>query len=177
MAGFGQTPVTTTQGTPSANQFPISSVAVPGTANGDLTATEGGPISTDSNSNKTSAVVFQHKTVAVYTLASTVTSGATQNSSDLAVGYLSEISIDITTTAQAGTAPTLQLFWERKGADGIYYVLWQTAVLTLATNTISTSIGTGMAYNQSLGVTGRLRWAVGGSATPTFTFSANIYGK
>jgi hypothetical protein len=116
-------------------------------------------------------------TVAAYSLASTVTTGSTQNSGDIAVGPYTEISIDITTTAQAGTAPTIQYFYERKAADGIYYVLWQSAVLTAAANTISTSIGTGQAYNQSLGVTGRLRWVVGGSATPTFTHSANIQGK
>lgn len=113
----------------------------------------------------------------VYALASTATSGTTQNSGDLTIGPYTEISIDINTTAQSGTNPTLQLFWERKGADNIYYVLWQSAVLTAATNTLSTSIGAGMAYNQSLGLTGRLRWVIGGSATPTYTFSANIYGK
>jgi hypothetical protein len=115
--------------------------------------------------------------VAVYSLASTQSSGATQNSGDLTVGLYTEIGIDINTTAQSGTNPTLQLFYERKGADGIYYVLWQSAVLSAAANTISTSIGAGMAYNQSLGLTGRLRWVVGGTSTPTYTFSAQIYGK
>jgi len=122
-------------------------------------------------------IPIKRSTVAVYSLASTVTTGSTQNSGDLTVGPYTELSIDINTTAQAGTSPTLQLFYERKAADGIYYVLWQSAVLTTATNTISTSVGAGMAYNQSLGVTGRLRWVVGGSATPTFTFSASIQGK
>src|SRR5258708_3672271 len=122
-------------------------------------------------------IPIKRSTVAVYSLASTTTSGSTQNSGDLTVGAYTEISLDINTTAQAGTSPTLQIFYERKAADGIYYVLWQSAVLTTATNTMSTSIGAGMAYNQSLGVTGRLRWVVGGSATPTFTFSASIQGK
>ncbi len=115
--------------------------------------------------------------VAVFSQASGVTAGSTQNSGDLTVGPYTELSIDINTTAQAGTSPTIQYFYERKGTDGIYYVLWQSAVLTAATNTLSTSIGSGMAYNQSLGLTGRLRWVVGGSATPTFTHSLNIYGK
>ncbi len=119
----------------------------------------------------------QRNTVAVYSLASTVTTGSTQNSGDLAVGPYAELSIDITTTAQAGTLPTIQYFYERKAADGNYYPLWQSAVLTLAANTLSTSIGAGMAYNQSLGATGRLRWVVGGSATPTFTHSLNIQAK
>jgi hypothetical protein len=120
---------------------------------------------------------FQRNADAVYSLPSTVTSGTTQNSGSLAVGPYTEISIDINTTAQAGTNPTIQYFYERLAADGIYYVLWQSAVLTAATNTLSTSIGAGMAYNQSLGVTGRLRWVVGGSATPTFTHTANLQGK
>lgn len=50
---FGSNPTTSTQGSLPANQFPLSSVATPDTANGDLTALEGGPISTDGNSNKT----------------------------------------------------------------------------------------------------------------------------
>ena len=124
-----------------------------------------------------STVTAQRNTVAVYSLASTVTSGATQNSGDLTVGPYTEVALDINTTAQAGTNPTIQYFYERKAADGIYYVLWQSAVLTAATNTLSTSIGAGMAYNQSLGVTGRVRWVVGGSATPTFTHTINLQGK
>ena len=120
---------------------------------------------------------LQRNTDAVYSLASVTTSGTTQNSGDMTVGPYAEISIDINTTAQAGTNPTIQYFYERKAADGIYYVLWQSSVLTAAANTLSTSIGAGMAYNQSLGVTGRLRWVVGGSATPTFTHTANIQGK
>lgn len=118
-----------------------------------------------------------YNAAAVYSLASVATVGATQNSGDLTVGPYTEIGIDITTTAQSGTSPTIQYFYERKGADGLYYPLWQSAVLTLAANTLSTSIGLGMAYNQSLGLTGRLRWVIGGSATPTFTHSLNIYGK
>lgn len=50
---FGNNPTTSTQQPLIANQFPLSSVAVPGAPNGDLTALEGGPASTDSNGNKT----------------------------------------------------------------------------------------------------------------------------
>jgi len=124
-----------------------------------------------------SAIPAKVATTALYTLASIATSGTTQNSGDLAVGSYHEVSIDINTTAQSGTSPTIQYFFERKGADGLYYVLWQSAVLTLAANTLSTSVGPGLAYNQSLGNTDRLRWVVGGSATPTFTHTLNIYAK
>ena len=115
-------------------------------------------------------------TVAVYSLASTATTSSS-NSGDLAVGAYTEISIDINTTAQTGTNPTIQFTYSRKGADGLYYPLWQSAVLTAAANTISTSIGAGMAYNQSLGATGQLKWVIGGTSTPGFTFSANVQGK
>ncbi len=133
--------------------------------------------SVDAAGTRYGATSVMRSTVAVYSLASTTTSGTTQNSGDLAVGTYTEIAIDINTTAQAGTNPTIQYFYERKGADNLYYVLWQSAVLTAATNTLSTSIGAGMAYNQSLGVTGRLRWVIGGTATPTFTHSLNVQGK
>lgn len=127
--------------------------------------------------DSTGRLLIGRNCVAVYTLASTTTSGTTQNSGDLTVGAYTEISIDINTTAQAGTNPAIQYYYERKAADGIYYVLWQSASLTSATNTISTSVGVGMAYNQSLGATGRIRWVIGGTATPTFTHTINIQGK
>ena len=52
MTGFGQNPLTGTQGALPANQFPIPTVSVPGNANGDQTALQGGPASAaDSNGN------------------------------------------------------------------------------------------------------------------------------
>jgi hypothetical protein len=125
---------------------------------------------------RNNAAYIARNAIAVYSLASAL-QNANGNSGDLVVSPYTEIGLDITTTAQAGTNPTVQLFWERKGADGVYYVLWQSAVLTVAANTLSTSIGAGMAYNQSLGITGRFRWVIGGSASPSYTFSANVYGK
>jgi hypothetical protein len=51
---FGSTPLSTTAiGT---NQFPVSAVAVPNEAGGNLTAVEGGPESTDGNGNKTAPI-------------------------------------------------------------------------------------------------------------------------
>jgi hypothetical protein len=113
--------------------------------------------------------------VAVYSLASAAQT-ANGNSGDLTVGPYTEISIDINITANSGTSQTLQFFWERKGADGIYYALWQTNVITTTNQALSTSVGAGMAYNQSLGATGRLRWVITGT-TPSYTFSANVQGK
>jgi len=107
-------------------------------------------------------------TAALYTTA--LVAGASGNSGDLDVSKLREVSIDLTTTL---VTTNLQFFWERKGADGNYYVLWQSAVLTTSANTLSTSIGPGCAYNQSLGSTGRLRWVATGNAS----FTPNVYGK
>lgn len=120
-------------------------------------------------------LLISRKTVTLFSTAqATVGSG---NSGDITIGPYTEVGVDITTTAQAGTSPTITFFWERKGVDGTYYPLWQSAVYTAASNTISTSIGAGMAYPQSLGSIGRLRWVVGGTATPTWTFTPNVYGK
>src|SRR5579885_1253552 len=123
-------------------------------------------------------LAVKRSAVAVYSLASgaQTTNG---NSGDLTVGAYTEIGIDINVTADSGTNETIQFFWDRKGADGVYYPLWQSKTV-LSTDSlaeqISTSIGAGMAYNQSLGLTGRLRWVVGGTS-PSFTLSANVYGK
>lgn len=94
------------------------------------------------------------------------------SSGDLSVSALREVGIDITTTATSGG--TIQFFWERKGLDGIYYPLWQSAVLSAAANTLSTSVGPGLAFAQSLGLIGRLRWVI---SAGTWTFTPNVYGK
>jgi hypothetical protein len=114
-------------------------------------------------------------TTALFTTAQTLQ--GTGTSGDLDVSKLREVSIDITTSAKSGTNPTIQFFWNRKGADGIYYPLWQSAVLSATSNTISTSIGPGLAYNQSLANTGQLSWTVGGTSTPEWTFSPNVFGR
>jgi len=55
MVNFGSTPTSTTPlGT---NQFPVSATYVPGTAGGNLTALQGGPISTDGLGNVSAPVV------------------------------------------------------------------------------------------------------------------------
>ena len=125
----------------------------------------------------TKVLSIGRSTVAVYSLASTATTSSS-NSGDLTVGPYTEISIDINITAKTGTNPTIQFTYSRKGADGVYYALWQTSLLTnTATQVYTASIGAGMQYNSSLGATGQLSWVIGGSATPGYTFSANIQGK
>jgi hypothetical protein len=115
--------------------------------------------------------------VVLYGLASTLES-ANGTSPDLPVGAYTTIGIDINMTGSSGTSPTVQFFWDRKGVDGVYYPIYQSAVFSAPTSQqLSTSIGVGMTYALSLGLTGRLRWVIGGSGGPSVTFSANVYGK
>jgi hypothetical protein len=106
------------------------------------------------------------------TLYSTATvAGGSGNSGLLSTSDLKEIAIDITVSL---VTTNLQFFYERLAADGNYYPLWQSALLTAVPSVpISTSIGAGMAYNQSLGMDGRFRWVATGNAS----FTPNIYGK
>jgi hypothetical protein len=105
---------------------------------------------------------------------------ASQNASgstdDMDVSLCRRIALDINVTAHSGTSPTVQFFLERKGADGLYTVLYQSSVISASTGQVNRSIGPGCATKESLGLTVRLRWVIGGSGSPTKTFSASIIG-
>lgn len=109
----------------------------------------------------------------VYT--SSVTLTASGETSDLPVSSYAELALDCNITASSGGSPTLQLFVDRKGADNVYYPIWQSSVFS-ATGKVSTSIGAGLAYAQGFGSTIKLRWVIGGS-TPSFTVSTSIIAK
>ena len=100
----------------------------------------------------------------------TVATGA-----DLTTGTFTEIALDVNLSALTGTSPTFQVFLDRKGADGVYYQIYQSTSLTAA-GSISTSVGMGAATNHSCGLFLRLRIVTGGT-TPNATFSASIVGK
>jgi hypothetical protein len=100
---------------------------------------------------------------------------ASGNSADLSVGQYTELAVDANITAVVGVNPTLQFFLDRKGADNVYYPIWQSITFT-ATGQVSTSVGAGMSIAQSFGATVRLRWVIGGT-TPSWTFSGSIVGK
>jgi hypothetical protein len=161
------------------NSNPFVASGAGGYIRQDSTATiakeSGGNLATLAGAIASNRAQVGRLTTAVYTLASGAQT-ANGNSGDLTVGPYTEIAIDLNITANSGTSQTLQFFWERKGADGVYYVIWQTNVITTTNQALSTSIGAGMAYNQSLGATGRLRWVITGT-TPSYTFSANVQGK
>ena len=100
---------------------------------------------------------------------------ANGNSADLSVGQFTELAVDANITAVAGANPTRQFVLDRKGADGVYYPIWQSVTLT-TTGQVSTSIGAGMSIAQGFGSTVRLRWVIGGAGA-SFTFSVSIVGK
>src|SRR5437762_12628892 len=105
----------------------------------------------------------------LYTHAS-VQETANGNSGDVDASNYTELAVDINITGNQGSSPTIQYFVDRKGADGVYYPIWQSAVQNAA-SAVSTSIGAGLAYSQSF-TTVQFRWVIGGSSTPGFAVSA-----
>ena len=87
----------------------------------------------------------------------------------------SELAVDVNVSVVSGTTPTLDLYLEHLGADGVWYTTWHPTQIT-AVGTASTSVGPGAATPAVLTQTVRLRWAVGGT-TPSFTFSASIIAR
>lgn len=113
----------------------------------------------------------------IYNLASALQT-ANGNSGDLTVGSYVELAVDINVTAKQGTTPTIEFFIDRKGADGIYYNIYDSTLINnTAPTTKSDSIGTGLNVNKSFAGTIQFRWTIGGSSTPGYTFSASIQAK
>ena len=93
----------------------------------------------------------------------------------LEVGPLTTLAVDVNVSAASGTTPTLDLYVDRLGADGIWYQIWHGTQVTGAGQT-STSIGPSCATNNVVTSTVRFRWVVGGT-TPSFTFSCSIVAR
>jgi hypothetical protein len=165
MSGFGATPK-------GSDTIPLGSIAIPD-GTGTLYVIKGGNGVSDA-AGKIASICFVVDTTTILNQVSAAKT-ITGNSADLNVSAFREVAIDANISAVSGTSPTLQLFIDRKGADGIYYQIWNSASIT-AVGTASDSIGPGLNKNQSLGSTIRLRWVIGGT-TPSFTFSASIIGK
>lgn len=157
----------------SSDPVPIAEVAVPGTAN--LIALRGTTATiTDANSNTMAAVAVGWFTSNVYARASAAAT-ISGNSGDLTVDSFSELALDINITAVSGTTPTIQYIMERKGNDNNYYQIYASSTIN-STQSVSTSLGAGMAQSVSFGTTARLRWIISGTS-PSFTFSVSIIGK
>lgn len=90
--------------------------------------------------------------------------------------------LDITVSAiTGGTAPTIQFFIDRLGADGIWYAVYTGTALS-APGVVSVDLGlvvagTGTAH-AVFSKTARIRWLFGGTAVPTsVTFSGSLVGR
>lgn len=115
-----------------------------------------------------------HATDSILNLASAART-ANGDSGALTVGIYSELAVDVNISAVSGTTPSMTLYVDRQGADGVWYTIYTSAAQT-AVGTVSTSIGVGAATNSAFGDVARLRWAITGT-TPSFTFTASIKGK
>ncbi len=135
----------------------------------------GNPIFVLGNGPNTIGTVIVEKSSTVVLNQPSTAQTASGNSANLSVQQLSELAVDVNVTAVAGTSPTLNLYIDRLGADGVWYNIWSGTQIT-AISVQSTSIGAGCITNQSFGSTIRFRWVLGGT-TPSFTFSASIVGK
>jgi len=102
------------------------------------------------------------------------TQNANGNSADLNVAAFRELAVDVNVTSLTGVAPTVAFFIDRKGADGIYYQIWNSNTLS-AVGPFSDSIGPGSNTFHSLGAIIRFRWALTGGGT--VTFSASLIAK
>lgn len=154
--------------------IPLSVVYVPDS--GMYVLQGSGHTYTDSSGNASAPACFARFATNIFTLASSLRT-ANGDSGDLAVGPFSELAVDVDVTGNQGTAPTLTIVLNRKGADGAYYPIWTPSAITATSAQLSTSIGAGCSIAQSVGSTVKLTWTIGGSSTPGFTFSASIIGK
>jgi hypothetical protein len=113
------------------------------------------------------------------TLTGSFVAAGTQTSSDIAGGTLTELAIDLNVTTITGTSPTLQLTVNRKGADGVYYQIYQGASIN-ATGKQSVSIGSGFSGSNTAPVSfGNLFQVVlvaGGTVT-SIVYTISIQGK
>lgn len=97
---------------------------------------------------------------------------ASGTSGPILVGFMPTIAVDVNVSTVSGSTPSMTLYLERLGADGVWYEAWSSSAITAAGQT-STSIGPGCATAQVLTGSIRLRWAITGTS-PSFTFSASI---
>src|SRR5260370_36975249 len=92
---------------------------------------------------------------------------------DIFVGDVTELAFDVNVTAiDAGC--TLNLYVERKGADGNYYPIFTSAAVT-APGLVSQSIGEGLSDNASFGNLVRIRWTV--TVSKTAAMEPSLMGK
>jgi hypothetical protein len=93
-------------------------------------------------------------------------------------GNAEKLAVDIGVTGSQGTSPTLQVFVDRLGSDGSsYFAVYDSTALAPGSYPRSTSIGPGCTNPQEIAQYGRVRWVIGGSATPGVQFTVSIQGE
>ena len=108
---------------------------------------------------------------------------ANGDTGNISWGNCSTIAVDVNCTNQQGTSPTLEIFVDRLGADGVtYFNMYDSGAVSVsgASTTavqIRRSVGPGCATGEEIGSSGRVRWVIGGSSTPGAQFSLSIQGE
>jgi hypothetical protein len=98
-------------------------------------------------------------------------------------GNCSTIAVDVVVTNQQGTSPTLQILVDRLMADGVTYAnMYDSTAISVSTASstnvfIKQSIGPGCTKTEEIAASGRVRWVIGGSATPGALFAISIQGE
>jgi len=108
---YGSNPTTTTQTALGTNQLPVSTVYTPNTAAGNLTPLEGGPVTTDSNSNKSAPISTYTKDGSNVTIGTTTDTAYSGSGAGTEIAILKKIvaqlaaslAVSGTVTANAGT--------------------------------------------------------------------------
>jgi len=93
-------------------------------------------------------------------------------------GNAEKLAVDINVTGSQGTSPTLDIFVDRLGADGVtYFPMYDSTVLAPGQYPRSTSIGPGCTNAQEIAQYGRVRWVIGGSVGQGVQFTVSIQGE
>ncbi len=90
----------------------------------------------------------------------------------IAVGEYDILAIDLTVQALASGAG-ITFFYDRQGADGVWYPIYNTQTFS-APGVSSTTLAGQNSASQEFGLKGRLRWTLTGASA---TVSASIVGK
>ena len=105
-----------------------------------------------------------------YTLGST-TLTANVVSSNISVQY-EHISLFVNVSAVSGTSPTLNVYLDTLGGDGVWYTIASSPQITAVGQTIL-SIGPGLSNQNIFNYLVRVRYVLGGT-TPSFTLSVSM---
>lgn len=153
---------------------PVAQGYVPGT--GFVAAQTSPNVNTDGSSNKCAPLSVSYCGFAALTVSSSLRT-ANGNSADFDVSAFDQLLILMTFTSNQGTSPTIQFFLDTKDTLGNYYAVYTGSSITTTANPLIVSLGAGLANQTAFGITARLRWIIGGSSTPGWTFGGNVIGK